>query len=508
MLETSLTQPDSEQRNLVREQETLRHIIEDISSELELRPLLEKILAYACDLLKADRGAIGLTDDSRQAVTLEALFNMPGSEQGAQIALGEGLSGSVLATHKPVILNRYADIASQRLLHLKDDAVIGLPIFWREKMMGVFSIGAAQPRTFSKDDLASLELFSRHAAIAIHNAQLYAKEKRRAARMEAISKIGQLMTSSLSLSDILQTSVEAINDALAFSSTGIFLIEAAKPDRLILQARKGPGDFAKVGQYSQTFAEGNVGLAAQTRKTVHVTDAKADSNYVTFPGAERLKSELALPILIEDKLLGVLNVESEQLISQEDSSGLEIVVDQLGVAIEKASLFTETEIALNDMQLLYESSQRISMAMDVNAVVEAYLEQVATQRRYRCSVAYFELGESGKKQTIHLLGRWVPDKGISTERFSVPYFEDAFDPVLDSGKTIMITDIANDPPRLSNTQRGSAKKRLSFACINSADLTRSAYRCYFTECAAATRLVSRRLAPVPSHSGATCHRNK
>lgn len=438
MLETSFN------HNPPREQETLRQMIEDISSELELRPLLTKILSYACELLRADRGAIGLVDNEGQAVTLEAIYNMPSAEQSRIMRLGEGLSGRVLETKEPVILARYAEVASARLQHLNDDAVLGLPIYWRKQMIGVFSIGAAPPRSFTKADLSTLELFSRHAAIAIHNAQLYQEEKRRAARMEAISKIGQLMTSSLSLRDILQISVEAINDALAFSSTGIFLVSADSPDKLILQARQGPGNFAKVGRYTQILGEGNVGLAAQTRDTIHVTDAKADANYVTFPGAERLRSEIALPIIVADKLLGVLNVESEESISGEDASGLEIVVGQLGVAIEKAGLFAETETALDDMQLLYESSQRISMAMDVDSVVKAYLNQVAIQRRYRCSVAYFELDKAGRKEAITLLGRWTPAEGVTSERFSVPYFEDAFDPHLDAGETITITDIATD----------------------------------------------------------------
>jgi len=442
-------------RDLLRE-ETLRQVVEDISSELELRPLLTKIVRSACELLRADRGTIGLVDKERNLIRTEAAHNMPEGELGAEMPAGVGLAGQVLSSQQALLLDDYGKVDTPVQTELAQDAVIGMPIVWRGEMVGFFGIGAAPPRRFEQADVDTLELFSRHAAVAIHNAQLFESEKRRAARMEAISKIAQLMTSSLSLSDILQTSVEAINDALAFSSTGIFLVSATAPDTLVLQARKGPGDFAKVGHYTQTFGEGNVGLAAQTCRTVHVVDAKIDPNYVAFPGADRLKSELALPIVVADKLLGVLNVESEDTISEEDAGGLEIVVDQLGVAIDNARLFAETEVALNDMHLLYESSQRISMAMDVDGVVEAYLKQVATQRRYRCSVAYFEL-EEGKRKRIALLGRWVPGQGVTTERFSVPYFEDAFDALLDAGKTVTMKDVADDR-RASETLKAAQLK--------------------------------------------------
>ncbi|MBC7870177.1 MAG: hypothetical protein H7Y09_05010, partial [Chitinophagaceae bacterium] len=50
-------------KTLLQQQEILRQVIESISSELELRPLLTRIIIHACQLLGADRGTIGLVDE-------------------------------------------------------------------------------------------------------------------------------------------------------------------------------------------------------------------------------------------------------------------------------------------------------------------------------------------------------------------------------------------------------------------------------------------------------------
>src|SRR5688500_5842053 len=79
-----------------RQQEMLRAIIEDISSELELRPLLTAIVRYACELLNADRGTIGLVDADRNVMRIEAAHNMPDDEIGSEFGSGVGLAGSIL----------------------------------------------------------------------------------------------------------------------------------------------------------------------------------------------------------------------------------------------------------------------------------------------------------------------------------------------------------------------------------------------------------------------------
>src|SRR6185312_8763679 len=156
--------PMNEEQHALREAETLCQVVEEISSEVELRPLLTRIVTHACELLGADDGAIGLVDPSRRKVRTEAVYRMPMLEQGAEHPVNVGLTGAVLARGEPLLLDRYGDLPEITLPELADNAVIGVPIKSHGRLVGVFGIGARPPRKFHERDLATLQLFARHAA--------------------------------------------------------------------------------------------------------------------------------------------------------------------------------------------------------------------------------------------------------------------------------------------------------------------------------------------------------
>jgi signal transduction histidine kinase len=435
-------------KNIVQidKQESLRAVIEVMSSELELRPLLTTIVRHACDLLQADRGTIGLVIKEKNLIRTEAAFNMPEGELGLEMPEGVGIAGQVLQSKHPVVLNRYGNANQPIYAAMLEDAVIGMPIFWRSELIGFFGIGALPPRHFSQDDVDTLALLARHAAIAIHNAQTFAAEKRRLARLTTLSNIGQLITGSLSLETILETTLQAIHEQLHYDNVALLLTDPKDPNMLVLRRRSGI--YEGVGDYRQTIADGIIGTAARSKKPLLIEDVNQDPRYIPIPGTH-VQSELALPIVMGDKLLGVLNIETESELHPEDIPGLGIITTQLGVAIENARLFAETQKALDETQLLFETSQRMSGALDIEGVVEAYLSQVASRQRYRCTVAIFALNEQGEKTAIITLGRWLPDEEpphgkLTLEKATFAYFSDAFDPLLDAGKTVTITHVSED----------------------------------------------------------------
>lgn len=166
------------------DQDHLREMIEVISGELELRPLLTTIVQKACELLHADRGSIGLVNPNGDHVVIEAVYRMPPAELGSVSQRGQGLAGTVLETLKPVLLDQYGDAPDRPLENMDEDSVVGMPIMWRGEIIGTFGIGAGPPKRFGDNDLRALEVFARHAAIAIHNARSYEREKKYAALQE------------------------------------------------------------------------------------------------------------------------------------------------------------------------------------------------------------------------------------------------------------------------------------------------------------------------------------
>ena len=194
----------------IRQQESLRAVIEAISSELELRPLLTRIIRYACDLIGADRGTVGLVDWERGVIRTEAIYEMPLDELGSEMAVGVGLAGQVLLTQQPVLLNRYGELDRPTQPAMLEDAVIGMPIFWRGRLTGFLGIGANSPRHFSEQDVETLGLYARHAAIAIENARLFAEMQRALVETQLLYATTRQIGFAVTIDEVIEVYLEQV----------------------------------------------------------------------------------------------------------------------------------------------------------------------------------------------------------------------------------------------------------------------------------------------------------
>ena len=97
--------------------------------------------------------------------------------------------------------------------------------------------------------------------------------------------------------------------------------------------------------------------------------------------------------------------------TEQDVHTLEQFAEHAAIAIENARLFAGAQLAVGEMTLLYRTSRRISTPIDIEEVIGAYLEQVATRGRYACSIALYELDEEGRKTGVQVPVAGRPTKG-------------------------------------------------------------------------------------------------
>jgi len=252
-------------------------------------------------------------------------------------------------------------------------------------------------------------------------------EKQRVASNTVILDIGRLISSNLGIDQILARAIQSITAHLHHTNVALLLVDPAEPQTLVLRARSGIYADHALDAYRQSIHQGIIGAAARTRQHILVPDVNKDSRYIPVPGAPDVQAELALPMVIDDQLIGVLNLESQRAFAPEELADLQLIVHQLGVAIVSARRYRE-------MQLLYQTSQRISVALDVTDVVRAYLEQVAVRSRYACNVALYEFDAAGQRSAVLVHGRWTPAEGLQCPLLlRTPYTRDALDAPLDTG---------------------------------------------------------------------------
>jgi len=327
--------------------EPFNTILEEIASELELRPLLTSIITRACELLGADGGSIGLYVPRRHTVQVEAIHQLPLTELGMEFEPGEGLIGKVLATGRPVILDRYGELQRISLPEMRDYAVIGVPIPGPGGgLLGVFGIGAPPPRKFGASDLDTLRLFARHAAIAIQNAMRYEREKRRTERMTLIAHIARVITAGLDAKELVATAAQVIHEHLGYPNVVIPLLQRDEDgEYLMFDGHAGHyGDVMDLS-HSMPVTTGVTGTAVLTRTPQIVNDVRKDPRYVPPPIPINVRTELAIPIVLGDEVFGCINIEGLNPFDEDDVASIQIIADHLAVALKNTSLSREARQA-------------------------------------------------------------------------------------------------------------------------------------------------------------------
>src|SRR5262249_27482374 len=155
------------------------------------------------------------------------------------------------------------------------------------------------------------------------------REQHRAERLAVINHVGRILTSHLSLDELVRTAVEALAAHLHRDTVAVMLVAPEDPRTLVLRARGGVYIDSNLGDYRQSIDTGIAGAAARARRTLLVNDVRRDPRYIPVPGGDRLAAELAIPLLVGDSLIGLLNIESEHPFSEEDAADFEIVAAQL-----------------------------------------------------------------------------------------------------------------------------------------------------------------------------------
>jgi len=166
--------------------DALSGAVEDLAGHFALQPLLHRILRRAVSLLGAGAGSISTVDEKAGTYRKEADLGV-GCQEGRVFPLAEGATGAVVAHRGPRVFDSYSEVRGGHVDPVDRDrlhATVAVPIEWRNEIIGVCVVFSTDPTTrFSKDDVELLNIFAKHAAIAIANARLHREAEERARRL-------------------------------------------------------------------------------------------------------------------------------------------------------------------------------------------------------------------------------------------------------------------------------------------------------------------------------------
>ncbi len=147
-------------------------------ANFDLPRLLDLIVTTAIEVTDADRGSVMLLDDDQQVLTIKAAKGIRKELiASTRLKLGEGISGRVALTGKPLLLspaNGHADLDPDRQREDEISSAISVPLRIEDRVVGTLNVNeSSRPTEFTSDDLSALAIFADQAALALEKAQLY-----------------------------------------------------------------------------------------------------------------------------------------------------------------------------------------------------------------------------------------------------------------------------------------------------------------------------------------------
>lgn len=325
-----------------------------VKSELDVAALCALIADEAGKIIDTSTFQIGLFDGSYYHVQY---WRINGVDQHVPetFDLNEsvGIVGLVRANQQPLLIEDLSDAVhalseEPRYVSRKPGrSAIYLPLVSGETTIGVLAAQHPAPGQFTHQDVRRLAILANQAAAGIANAMLYDQARTRADDLEMVSSISQQVNRLQDMSDILQQAVFLTRDRLRFHPINVLGIDPETEDA-VLQASTvntlGPGTVRVPP------GAGVVGAAAQLQRTVVVNDVDKDDRYLRTIGVaaydgetSQTRSEIAIPLMSDERVIGVLDVQSDRLggFTDREQAVLEALANEIASAMRKAALLNQ-----------------------------------------------------------------------------------------------------------------------------------------------------------------------
>jgi len=341
---------------------TLAEIGEEVNASLDL----DEVLAHAAVLIKKHIdyelfGVLMVDSDGAYLTHRFAIGYPPGLAENLKVPVGQGITGTAARTGHPV---RVSDVSQDARYINAIDSVrseLAVPLMFRGKCVGVLDIQSRHLNYFTKDQQNILAVLANRLAIAIENARLFQQVRTQAETLLVLNDVSREISSILDVEELLRRAAELVKRVIDYQILSIMLYD---DEQKVFRHRLDVKHGQRVqGKLRAAATEGLVGAAATLREPVVVPDVTADPRYLMVNPETR--SELAIPMMHQGKVIGVLDLESPQLnyFTEDHVQTLSILAANLAVFIENARLYEQVAKGEARMERDLQAAKRIQGAL-------------------------------------------------------------------------------------------------------------------------------------------------
>lgn len=319
------------------------------------------------------------------------------------IKYGEGLVSHVLKTGQPLLIESnfkhlglelgYKPVLAKQYGYPK--TWLGVPIVTGQKAIGVISLQNYEIEyAFNDDDVRLLTTIAASISIAVENAHLFLaaqqeieerikaenESRQRADRLLVLYEVGHDITAGLELEKVLNALMQKCKQ---IAQVEVFTVGLYDAENSQVKFIKFNDNGAERPQFTLPVSpqENFTGQVIERKKPIYIPDCDTEEARKQYKWQhsthERARSYLGIPLLMADKVTGILSIQSYQpeVFSPEQIQALEIIASQAAIAIENARLYNETRQRAEEMALLYEIGLELSADLNMSQVLRNLLDK-------------------------------------------------------------------------------------------------------------------------------------
>ena len=378
-----------------KRQAVLLQLSTELAVALDEQDICKRVVNNLHDMLGFDYVSVFLVDENSGDRVLQVGIGLPDQLIPERMPPGQGLSERPLLDGQ---LHYTPDVTQEsNYIPGNNGSEVDVPIRIGDEVRGVLIIERARVNAFSQNDCDVLNTAANLIGLGLTRAELFASEHRQFEELAVLHAVAMAMTEAKDVDELLERTTQLIGKKLFPDNFGVLLFdEAGGLLRLHSSYHLGEREDPTV----VLLGQGIVGHVASTGKPERIPDVTRVPYYMNVDSNTR--SELCTPLMIGERLIGVINVESAKLnaFTQEDENLLMIMASQLAIGIERLwavdKIYQQaTTLARSNalISALAQVAARMETASDLDGVLQTLGKEVK-KLDLTCLVALFVPGTS------------------------------------------------------------------------------------------------------------------
>ena len=332
----------------------------------------------------------------------------------------------------------------------------------------MIELGADNQHDWNEDEQSLVQQVADQLGLALNNARLFEETRKSAQQMAAVAEIATRISSILELQTLIEAAVHLTQRRFGLYHAHLFMKQ--EDGRTFSVKACGWNNAETDEEITDTdhinididAAVSIVARAARTKTAVISNDVYADPTWRPNPLLPEVRSEMAIPVLSAEEVLGVLNVHSNELnhFVDSDLAIMTTLAAQMGTAIQNAVLFSETQRYANEMSLLNAVVTEAASTLDLHKSLTGILTQMAKA----LSLSNANIGLLDSKGLVNIVAELHSDDGKTGSMASPSPIEPMLKDSLENGQPLTIRNVPeiNLPAGIKRTTQPYQTQTVTF----------------------------------------------